>query len=37
MKAMIDNVKKFEAVNGVIQDMESVEIPFNFSGPVGQA
>ncbi len=37
MKAMIDNVKKFEAVNGVIQDMESVEIPFNFSGPIGQA
>ncbi len=37
MKAMIDNVKKFEASNGVIQDMESVEIPFNFTGPVGQA
>ncbi len=37
MKAMIENVKKFESVNGVIQDMESVEIPFNFSGPVGQA
>jgi hypothetical protein len=37
MKAMIDNVKKFEAANGTIQDMEAVEIPFNFSGPVGQA
>ncbi len=37
MKAMIDNVKKFESANGVIQDMEAVEIPFNFSGPVGQA
>jgi hypothetical protein len=37
MKAMIDNVKKFEAANGNIQDMEAVEIPFNFSGPVGQA
>jgi len=37
MKAMIENVKKFETANGVIQDMESVEIPFNFSGPVGQA
>ncbi|MBK7434152.1 MAG: DUF3467 domain-containing protein [Chitinophagaceae bacterium] len=31
MKAMIDNVKKFEAANGTIQDMEAVEIPFNFS------
>ena len=37
MKAMIDNVKKFEAANGTIQDMESVEIPFNFGGPTGQA
>ena len=37
MKAMIDNVKKFESANGTIQDMESVEIPFNFGGPAGQA
>ena len=37
MKALIDNVKKFEAANGTIQDMESVEIPFNFGGPAGQA
>ncbi len=37
MKAMIDNVKKFEAVNGVIQDMEQVEIPFTFGGPAAQA
>jgi len=37
MKAMIDNVQKFEAVNGNIQDLESVEIPFNFGGPAAQA
>jgi hypothetical protein len=37
MKAIIDNVKKFETSNGVIQDMESVEIPFNFGGPPAQA
>lgn len=37
MKAIIDNVKKFETANGTIQDMESVEIPFNFGGPTGQA
>jgi hypothetical protein len=37
MKAMIDNIKKFEAANGNIQDMESVEIPFNFGGPPAQA
>lgn len=37
MKAMIENIKKFEAANGTIQDMESVEIPFTFGGPTGQA
>lgn len=37
MKAMLDNVKKFETANGLIQDMESVEIPFNFGGPAAQA
>lgn len=37
MKAMIDNVQKFEAVNGTIQDLESIEIPFNFGGPAAQA
>lgn len=37
MKALADNIKKFESVNGTIQDMESVEIPFNFGGPPAQA
>lgn len=37
MKAMVENVKKFEAANGVIQDMEAVEIPFTFGGPTAQA
>jgi Protein of unknown function (DUF3467) len=37
MKAMVDNIKKFEASNGNIQDMEAVEIPFNFGGPAAQA
>lgn len=37
MKAITDNIKKFEAANGVIQDMESVEIPFTFGGPPAQA
>ncbi len=36
MKAMIDNVKKFETANGTIQDMDSMEIPFNF-GPAAEA
>jgi len=37
MKAMIENVKKFESVNGQIQDIESVEFPLNFGGPAAQA
>lgn len=37
MKAMIENVKKFEAANGPIQDIESVEFPLNFGGPPAQA
>ncbi|MBS1761387.1 MAG: DUF3467 domain-containing protein [Bacteroidetes bacterium] len=37
MKAINENIKKFEATNGVIQDMESVEIPFNFGGPAAEA
>jgi len=37
MKAMIDNVKKFETVNGNIQDIDVVEMPFTFGGPTAQA
>jgi len=37
MKAMIENVKKFETVNGTIQDIEAVELPLNFGGPTAQA
>ncbi len=37
MKAMIDNVKKFETANGTIQDMDQVELPFTFGGPAAQA
>ena len=37
MKALNENVTKFEQAHGVIQDMEAVEIPFNFGGPAAQA
>lgn len=37
MKAMMENVQKFEAANGPIQDIEAVEIPFNFGGPTAEA
>lgn len=37
MKAMLDNIKKFESANGTIQDMEQIEVPFTFGGPPAQA
>lgn len=37
MKALADNVQKFEAVNGTIKDLEEVQLPLNFGGPTAQA
>lgn len=37
MKALMENVSRFEAVNGAIQDLEAVELPMNFGGPTAQA
>jgi hypothetical protein len=37
MKAMADNVQKFEAVNGIIKDLEEVQLPLQFGGPTAQA
>ncbi|HQW82893.1 MAG TPA: DUF3467 domain-containing protein [Ferruginibacter sp.] len=37
MKALVENIKKFETANGPIQDIDAVEIPFNFGGPTAQA
>lgn len=37
MKAMIDNINKFEAVNGAIKDLEETQLPMNFGGPAAQA
>ena len=37
MKALMENVSRFESVNGTIQDLEAVELPMNFGGPTAQA
>jgi hypothetical protein len=37
MKALTDNIKKYESMNGPIQDQEPVNIPMNFGGPAAQA
>src|SRR5688572_24396073 len=36
MKALIENVQRYEAANGMIKDLEEVQLPMTF-GPAGQA
>jgi len=37
MKALTENIGRYEGVNGPIKDIEEVQIPFNFGGPAAQA
>lgn len=37
MKALTDNVSRYEQANGKIQDLEEVQLPLNFGGPTAQA
>lgn len=37
MKALTDNINRFEAANGKIQDIEEITLPMNFGGPTAQA
>lgn len=37
MRALVENVKRFEAQNGTIKEQEQINVPFNFNGPTGQA
>ena len=37
MKALKDNISKFESVHGAIKDTEMPVIPMNFGGPTAQA
>ncbi len=38
LKALADNVQKFEAIHGDIKDTEAVQgVPMNFRGPTAQA
>ena len=37
MKALTENVVRFETANGKIQDLEEVQLPLNFGGPTAQA
>src|ERR1700749_5050625 len=37
MKALTENVLRFEAANGKIQDLKEVQLPMTFGGPTAQA
>ena len=37
MKAMTENILKYEALNGTIKDLEETQLPMNFGGPTAQA
>ncbi len=37
MKALKENIQRFEAGNGPIKDLEEVQLPLNFGGPTAQA
>lgn len=37
MKALTENIARFESSNGKIQDLEEVQLPLNFGGPTAQA
>jgi len=37
MKALTENISRFENANGKIQDLEEVQLPLNFGGPTAQA
>jgi hypothetical protein len=37
MKAMADNINKYEQIHGKIKDVEQTAFPMNFGGPAAQA
>ncbi len=37
MKALTENIVKYESANGSIKDLEEIQLPMNFGGPTAQA
>lgn len=37
MRALTENIQKFESAHGPIQDIEEIQLPLNFGGPTAQA
>jgi hypothetical protein len=37
MKAMMENISRYEQANGTIKDLEEIQLPLTFGGPTAQA
>ncbi|MFM8710405.1 MAG: DUF3467 domain-containing protein [Sphingomonadales bacterium] len=37
MRALTENIQKYESINGSIKDLEEIQLPLNFGGPTAQA
>jgi hypothetical protein len=37
MKAITENIQRFEQANGTIREIEEIQLPMNFGGPTAQA
>ena len=37
MKAMMENISRYESANGAIKDLEEIQLPLTFGGPTAQA
>lgn len=37
MKALTENIQKYESLNGAIKDIEEIQLPMSFGGPTAQA
>jgi hypothetical protein len=37
MRALTENIGKYESANGTIKDLEEIQLPLNFGGPTAQA
>ena len=37
MRALTENIQKYESSHGPIQDIEEIQLPLNFGGPTAQA
>ena len=37
MKALEENIQKYESINGPIKDLEEVQMTINFGGPTAEA